>query len=47
MPSEMVLLAAIAVVIVVLHVVAGSLLHPGSTRGPTAPLEDAQASSID
>ncbi|HWZ41441.1 MAG TPA: hypothetical protein VNY08_24370 [Bradyrhizobium sp.] len=47
MPSEMVLLAAIAVVIVVLHVVAGSLLHPGSTRGPTAPLEDARASSID
>ncbi len=47
MPSEMVMLAAIAVVILVLHVVAGSLLQPASTRGQVAPLEDARASSID
>jgi hypothetical protein len=47
MPSEMVMLAAIAVVILVLHVVAGSLLQPASTPGSVAPLEDARASSID
>jgi hypothetical protein len=47
MPNEMMMLAAIAVVILVLHVVAGSLLQPASTRGPAAPLEDARASSID
>jgi hypothetical protein len=47
MPSEMVILAAIAVVILVLHVLAGSLLQPASTHGQVAPLEDARASSID
>lgn len=47
LPSEMVMLAAIAVVILVLHVVAGSLLQPASTPGSVAPLEDARASSID
>jgi len=46
MPSEMVMLGAIAVVILVLHVLAGSLLQP-ATRGPAVPLEDARASLID
>jgi hypothetical protein len=47
MPGEMVMLGAIAVVIVVLHVVVGSLMQPAATRGSAAPLEDARASSID
>lgn len=46
-PSETMWLAMIAVLILVVQILAGTLLRPASPSGPSAPLENATASSTD